>query len=132
MTGMDKDDDALLAAEYALGLLEGDEARAAARRAAGDADFARLVTDWEIGFAHMAEDLPEVAPSAAVKTALMRDLFPQAARTGVWQNLRLWRGIGVLSAVLLGLVLGAMLMRPPGNVSLPYRIEPNSSYSDPV
>ena len=107
MTDLDKDDDdALLAAEYALGLLDGDEVRAVHRRAAEDAAFAALVTGWEMRFAEMASDLDEVEPSAAAKRTLMRDLFPEAPAPGFWQNLRLWQGIGVISLMLALAALG--------------------------
>lgn len=105
----DKDDDAMLAAEYVLGLLEGEEARIARRRASEDAAFAQAVTEWEVRLADMTDDLPEIAPSTNAKQALLQDLFPEPAtqqsRQGFWQNLLLWQIVGVFGLVALATVL---------------------------
>ena len=47
MTGSEKDNN-ILAAEYALGLLEGEELEHAHALLASDVEFVAEVTDWEI------------------------------------------------------------------------------------
>lgn len=60
-TPLDEQDD-LLAAEYALGLLEGDAQRAARIRAAVDPDFGAAVLEWEARLGPLAEEIAGVAP----------------------------------------------------------------------
>ena len=55
-------DDELLAAELALGVLEGAERTAAQRRATRDHGFAQLVDEWEQRLAPWAAEIAEVAP----------------------------------------------------------------------
>ena len=60
------DDRFLLAGEYALGVLEGDERAQAQRLTLSDRAFADAVEWWEWRFARMAEAAHEVEPSADV------------------------------------------------------------------
>ncbi len=76
------DDD--LAAEYALGALDGEERRAVAARIESDAAFARLVAVWEERLSGMNESFDEVAPPARVKSAIDAELFPQPPRRRTW------------------------------------------------
>lgn len=59
----DASDRDLLAAEYVLGTLEGEEAEEAAHLLAADADFAALVHSWEERLAPLAAGIPPVDPS---------------------------------------------------------------------
>ncbi|WP_372801470.1 anti-sigma factor [Paracoccus seriniphilus] len=60
------EEDQALAAELAIGLLEGDEAAAAVARLSEDPDFAQSVRDWQERLATLAEDLtPVMAPARA-------------------------------------------------------------------
>ena len=54
----------LLAAEYVLGSLEGEDARQAARLLESDAAFAAAVRQWEARLAPLAAYAPPVAPPA--------------------------------------------------------------------
>lgn len=98
-------DDGMLAAEYALGLLTREEHDAAARRAANDAAFAQLVTEWEIQLSELADDLPLENLSPSVKRALMDEVFgarePQGLLTAKW----LWPLVSALSLAALAVVL---------------------------
>lgn len=59
----DEESDAL-AAELALGLLEGDEAKAAVSRLSSDPAFAQAVRDWQERFSGMGENMTSVMPPA--------------------------------------------------------------------
>lgn len=63
-----------LAAEQALGLLEGDEAREARARMDADPAFARAVCDWQERLAAMAEDLTPVMAPARARQAIRERL----------------------------------------------------------
>ncbi|MFL0357443.1 anti-sigma factor domain-containing protein [Erythrobacter sp. GH1-10] len=62
-------DDATLAAEYALGLLEGEELLSARGREATDVAFAAQVAQWEAHLAPLLDDVRPVEPTA--------DIWPQ-------------------------------------------------------
>ncbi len=85
------EDDAILAAELALGLLDGDEARSAEARALTEPAFAQEVTFWQARLADLASDVAPVQPSAAARRQLLARVFGQEqkqgwlARAGFWQ-----------------------------------------------
>lgn len=78
--GGERDDDRALAAEYALGLLEVEEARVFEARMARDPALRAFYAEWceqFVGFAE-GEDVP---PPANVKAALDAELFAQTSAT---------------------------------------------------
>ncbi len=104
----DRGGDDLLAAEFVLGVLPADERAAAARRVEADPGFGRLVDRWEAHFEPLASAYPAVEPPAAVKAALDRRLFSEAASPdavqapqagGLWSSLAFWRGLAVAALV---------------------------------
>lgn len=99
------DDDQMLAAEYALGLLGGDELARARRRHSEDREFAGMVTAWEMRLAALTEDLPAERPDPAVKAAMEKRLFPTAARTARWGTAMLWQAVSGLCVLALALVV---------------------------
>lgn len=107
--------DPLLAAELALGLLEGEERREAERLAATDPAFAAELAAWQENLARFAEAVPEVAPDPAVHARLRARLFGEPAprsrhRLGRWPWLLAGAGIGGL-ALAAGFAL-ALLVSP--------------------
>ena len=92
--------DELSAAEYALGVLAGQEHEAAARRVARDRAFAALVAAWEERLAPWAAEIPEVAPPPRVWERISAQL-PGTEREGprFWQSLVFWRSFGIVSAL---------------------------------
>ena len=93
-----------LAAEYALGLLEGEDLVQAQAMLREDRAFAFAVTAWEDRLAALAEELDPVTPRASVKAALMNRVAPTTS-TPIWQRLWLWQGAGLASLALLALVV---------------------------
>jgi len=99
--------DDLFAAEYVVGALSAEERRQAALRIERDPGFARLVEAWEARLSPLADDYPEVEPTAAVKQAIDRMLFAggagnaRAAGAGLWQSLAFWRGLAAAALALL-------------------------------
>ena len=83
MTTDDEND--VLAAEYALGLLE-EEQTAARARLSADPAFAPDIALWEDCLAGLAAELPSEAPSPRAKAALMARLFPEAPRQSFWHR----------------------------------------------
>lgn len=102
--------DEMLAAEYAIGLLTGEERDAARNRARSDPAFARRVLEWEARLSQMV-DLEPVTPPTSAKTELMKGLFPETARVPIWRQLGLWQALtgGAVAALF---VLAFMVWQP--------------------
>jgi len=100
----------LLAAEYALGLLEGGELVAARQLAASDAGFAAAVAAWEERLMPLADDAPAVIPGPAVWDGVRRAIAEaQGAGENVVQlrrRINVWRGVaGAAMAIAASLAL---------------------------
>jgi anti-sigma-K factor RskA len=114
-SGLPEDD--LLAAELALGVLEGAERITAVQRAARDRAFALLVEAWEQRLAPWAAEIREVSPPPQVWDRISSALPAQTTRNGLWHSLNFWRGLsfaaGALAAAcLVGLIyLGTLTPR---------------------
>jgi anti-sigma-K factor RskA len=77
----DSPDHDLLAAEYVLGTLEGDEAAEAARLLTADAAFAAAVRAWEERLAPLSAVAPPVAPLPGLWERIEATTAPSAAAT---------------------------------------------------
>lgn len=101
----EKDDDQVLAGEFALGLMSAAEAKAFEARLASEPALRAAYLQWSEDFARLAEDIPEEAPPARVKTALDKHLFEQGAPArGGWLQRFGLAGLAA-AAVLAGVVL---------------------------
>jgi anti-sigma-K factor RskA len=111
-TLLPKEDD-LLAAEYALGVLQGEAREAFARRVDADASLAAMVRQWDEHFVNFAEDIAPVAPPRSVEVAIEQRLFTSvtAAKTSFWNSLGFWRGLAMASLATV-VALGAWNLRP--------------------
>jgi anti-sigma-K factor RskA len=120
-------DDELRCAEYALGVLDSDSRRALERAALRNTALRTTLDIWLARFAPLAEDLPAIEPPARVWTRVQRDLgFLPAPATprapaGWWNNLGLWRwlGMGASAAALVLLAVNLVVLReerPPATV----------------
>ncbi len=92
--------DQTLAAEYALGLLEGEELLAARAREARDATFAAEVAQWQARLAPLADDIHPRMPRAEVWQRIEAELGsdPGGEVVSLRRSLRRWQWIGGLSA----------------------------------
>jgi anti-sigma-K factor RskA len=115
------DGDDLLAAEYALGVLDAGEMQAAAARIDADAGFAASVTDWQERLAPLIEMAAETAPPpevwARIETLLGHAVLrPADRRASWWDNVALWRwltfGAGALAAASIALLVLATTPEP--------------------
>jgi anti-sigma-K factor RskA len=117
----DEDTDSL-ALEYALGVLDEAERRAAARRSADDPAFATQVFDWQALLAPMAAAVPPVAPApslwpridaaVAADEARHRSIVLRPARR-LWHSLAFWRGFAFGSMALAAASLAAFAVVAP-------------------
>ena len=102
-----------LAAEYALGLLTGDEASGARELAATDADFAGEVARWRGRLAPLAGDVKSVDPPGNVWSRIASAIDGTADGSNVIQlrrRVNVWRGatagMTALAAALAGVLVG--------------------------
>lgn len=108
-----------LAAEYALGVLEGTERRAAEDLLARDAGFAAAVARWRAEIEPLVETADAVAPPAELWRRIDDELSPKPARTapaasdkpGLWSSLAFWRSLSLASAGAAA-VFAALLVSP--------------------
>jgi anti-sigma-K factor RskA len=112
----------LLAAEYALGLLEGDALVDARRLAASDEAFAGEVAAWEERLMPLAGEAPAIVPDPAVWDRVRRAIaeVPEAGANVVdlGRRLRIWRGVAagataMAAALALTVGLDRMKEEPP-------------------
>jgi anti-sigma-K factor RskA len=99
-----------LAAEYVLGLLEGEDKTGAERRLASDAAFAREVETWRTRFMAF-DDATEPRPAGDALWRKIEAAIQAPARATATQSAwsRLWGNIGVLRAATLAASFAAIL-----------------------
>jgi anti-sigma-K factor RskA len=104
----------MTAAEYALGVLDGEERRAAAARLITDPAFAAEVAAWEDRLAPLAAEVRPSDPSPQVWARVTAAL---GAAPGIWNNVVFWRGATVAgiaaAAASLVIVAGPISRAPP-------------------
>lgn len=96
------------AAEYALGLLEGDELRAARQRASSDPSFAAQIARWRGRLSPLVDEVPEIEPPASAWRRVERSLGQPTGDNVVLlrRRLSLWRAATVaITAVAASLAL---------------------------
>ncbi|APE27127.1 anti-sigma factor [Aurantiacibacter gangjinensis] len=110
--------DEQLAAEYALGLLHGEELLAARARLVREPSFVDAVARWEHRFAPLLDDMPEAEPPASVwaaieAAAMHGDQSGQVVELAeARRKATLWRRIGI-GASGIAAVLAVMLALGP-------------------
>lgn len=113
--------DELAAAEYVLGVLDGEHRAAVAARIERDPAFARLVDRWEGHLAPLAEAYTPSEPPPSIKQRIDRRLFaaadtpPAAAgRVSLWSSLAFWRGLAAAGVAAFAVTLALLLLGPAG------------------
>jgi anti-sigma-K factor RskA len=113
------DDDKVLVAEFALGLLNADEHKRVARRIADEPTLAAELQLWQSRMQGLDDEFAEAPPPAGVFGRVERRLFgapstaPAVAR--FWDNLSLWRGLAAAGLVVAVLAIGFNVLRPAPN-----------------
>jgi len=102
-------EDEMLAAEYALGVLDGAERAAAEQRIGHERGFARLVATWEERLAPWAAEIPELVPPPHVWGRIAGALPTQERQAGLWQSLAFWRGFSLATGALAAACIAALV-----------------------
>lgn len=100
--------DEWLAAELALGVLDGAERLTAQTRAAREPAFAAMVVRWEERLSPWAAEIAEVTPSPQVWDAIVAALPAQKSQ-GIWQSLAFWRGLTLATGALAAACIGTLI-----------------------
>jgi anti-sigma-K factor RskA len=115
------EDDDMLAAEYAIGVLQGEAREALARRIAGNPGLAASVRFWEEHFSQLAGEIAPVRPPQNALARIENRLFgssPTAQKPSLWDSLGFWRGLAVASLVAVVAIgawnYGLQQQSPPG------------------
>lgn len=122
-------DDAVLAAEFAIGLLEGAELLAARGRMASDPAFAALVAQWEARLAPLLDEIAGGEPSPELWARIEAEIGTRAANedervVDLRSRLRRWQWTaGLTSAAAVALAFAAFgPATSPSSVTQPDRI----------
>lgn len=131
MSGIRLDEESdLLAAEHALGLLEGDSLAEARRRCATESGFAAAVAAWESRLAPLIDEIGEVEPGPALRARILAALPgpPRAEDNVVLLRRRIgrWRlAAGAMTALAASLALILVIPRGgPAPVAPPQSASP--------
>ena len=112
-----------LAAEHALGVLEGAERLAAQTRAAADPHFARAVEGWQARFAALIGAVAPVPAPPAVWSAIERSLGEGEPANVVMlrlkRSLAVWRGASAAAAALAAVLAVALVWPHPQPAAAP-------------
>jgi anti-sigma-K factor RskA len=108
---MRDDDGSLLAAEYVLGVLDGEARRAFEARLAREPALTAQVAFWEARLGGLADGVAPVTPPARAWDAIaaaVRAPSPRAAGS-LWESLGFWRGLAVGTSALAAASLAALV-----------------------
>lgn len=100
-----------LAAEYALGLLSPEEARAFEELLNVDPEFRQIYAAWAEDFASLTDDIPEETPSKEVWSRLEGGLFPESKQS-------LMQRLGLIPAIVGGLLAALLVLVVTDRVGL--------------
>jgi len=111
-------DDGVLAAEYALGLLEGDALTRFRARLATEPDLRAEVSAWDVRFAALAQvEIAEIVPPASAKARIDAALFGTVVRPVWWRRFGMARplaGLAVAAALIAAVMLTTLSTAPDG------------------
>lgn len=103
----DRDDDRILAGEYALGLLSAEAAAAFEARLTNEPDLRAAYAQWAEDFTALTDDIPPRTPPARVWRGIEAELFASPDKASApWGRRVLFWGSGLAAAAVLVLVLG--------------------------
>ncbi|KTF69706.1 anti-sigma factor [Sphingomonas sp. HT-1] len=106
-----EEEDVVLAAELALGLLDGAELAAARRRQLADPAFAASVERWALDFAPMAQEVAEAGPAPGLWDRIAARL-PGADDRRLVLAVRRWRALAVAASAAAAALLVILLLPP--------------------
>jgi anti-sigma-K factor RskA len=113
--GNDGEEDRVLVAEYALGLLDAAAHRRMAARLAAEPALEAELRLWRRRLGALDREFAEVQPPAGALGRIEARVFPgetPANRPGWWNSLGLWRGLAAAGLAVAIVAVGVALFRP--------------------
>lgn len=136
MSTDDKNRHDQLAAEFAMGLLQGDAQKAAQKRFDEDLAFRRAVEEWQENFSPLLDEVASQQPPFRVWENVSERIASQAVAASngpshdltrqlkaLKAKLRFWRGLSLATASLVAIGLAAVLYLSGGALLLPQKSE---------
>src|SRR4030095_5738387 len=114
-----------LAAEYALGLLEGEQLVKARGLAATEAAFTRAIEEWQQRLAPLFDEIGEEVPPETLWERIRLGIAAAPESSNVVElkrKLNIWKGLSVATSAVaasLALVVGYDAMQPPPAIQAP-------------
>lgn len=102
---------AAMAAQFALGVLEGEERAEAMRHALADPEFAAMVKEWQERLGPLCEDFAEVPPPSV--WPLIAAELEDAPNTADLAAVRIWRATAALTTALAACLAGVIIFTTP-------------------
>jgi anti-sigma-K factor RskA len=116
------------AAEYALGVLTGDELRRARELARTDEGFRRLAARWSGRLAPMLDDVDSVTPPDSAWTEIERRLGPPDDNVvQLHRRVQQWRGIAAAMTALAACLAVVIVVRPLPPAPAPVQVRQPSA-----
>lgn len=106
------EDDRILVAEYALGLLEGSERAAFTARIASEPALAAELALWRSRLSSLDTQFAETTAPAGALQRIETRLFGAPAKPRFWDSLALWRGLTAAAAAIAVVAIGFNLLQP--------------------
>ena len=114
--GEGPDEDKILVAEFALGLLDAAEHETVGRRIATEQPLRRELALWRSRLSSLDREFTETAPPSGVLERIEGRLFgttaPVSAWAGFWNNLGLWRGLAAAGLAIAIIAVGYNVLVP--------------------
>ncbi len=131
-------EDALIAGEYALGLLEGEELLAARGRISSEPAFAAQVAWWEKELVNLADGFAGAEPGAHVWERIAADIGtseapPSAEVVDLTPRLRRWQWTAALTSAAAAVLAAIMIFGPATTTPTPAATDtPQLAAADPL
>ncbi len=112
------DNDKWLAAEFAMGVLEGEDLAVAEKRFEEDVQFRKSVEDWQNQLTPILNEVEPAEPAPRVwdQIAARTQGADEAMQSSWWTSLAFWRGSAAFAGSLAALSIAALLFLSPGGL----------------
>jgi anti-sigma-K factor RskA len=102
-----------LAAEYAVGTLQGRGRRRFERSLKDDPALRRMVAEWQTRLAPLDQAANSIAPSPRVWQAIRQRIAPASRHSRFWNSVGFWRGTALASTMAAAILVALLLFAPP-------------------
>lgn len=102
-----------LAAEYALGTLQGAARRRFERLLKDDPGLRRLVAEWQTRLAPLDTAAKPIAPPQRVWRTIQQRITPASRRAWFWNSIGFWRGSALASTMAAAILVALLVFAPP-------------------